>query len=186
MIITHHKEKLINAAIYFAKNTKYCGKIKLMKLLYFLDFLHFRETGRNVTGQKYFAWEHGPVPVDFYKDLSKDKLPEKLSSSLRITKIDTFHKIVPIIKFDKKYFSERELRIMSMLAEGFKDLKAQEMIDGTHMANKPWGKTLHEKGEMAEIDYMLAVDEKSKSLTKKEALERLHDREELFEMFGTD
>ena len=50
MINTYHREKLINAIIYFAQNTKYCGKIKLFKLLYFLDFWHFKQTGKSVTG----------------------------------------------------------------------------------------------------------------------------------------
>jgi len=30
MIVTHHREKLINVIIYFAKNTKYCGKTKIL------------------------------------------------------------------------------------------------------------------------------------------------------------
>ena len=47
MIITHHREKLINAIIYFANNTKRCGKTKLLKLLYFLDFRHFKQTGKS-------------------------------------------------------------------------------------------------------------------------------------------
>ena len=59
MLIDHHREKLINAIIFFLQNTKYCGKTKLFKLLYLLDFMHFRATGRSVTGMKYYAWGHG-------------------------------------------------------------------------------------------------------------------------------
>ena len=36
MLIIHNREKLINAAIYFAEKTRHCGKIKLIKLLYLL------------------------------------------------------------------------------------------------------------------------------------------------------
>jgi hypothetical protein len=36
MLIDTHREKLINAIVYFASNTKYCGKVKLFKLLYIL------------------------------------------------------------------------------------------------------------------------------------------------------
>jgi hypothetical protein len=50
MLITHERDKLINAIIFFAKNTRFLGKTKLCKLLYFLDFEHFKETGRPVTG----------------------------------------------------------------------------------------------------------------------------------------
>ena len=70
MIITHHREKLINAIIYFATHTKYCGKTKLLKLLYFLDFSHFKRTGKSVTGLDYFAWGMGPVPKELFKELS--------------------------------------------------------------------------------------------------------------------
>ena len=45
MIVTHHREKLINAIIYFAEKTRYCGKTKLLKLMYFFDFTHFKQTG---------------------------------------------------------------------------------------------------------------------------------------------
>jgi len=63
MIITHQRDKLINAIIYLSSNTNYCGKTKLMKLLYFRDFKHFRQTGKSVTGLDYYAWEMGPVPT---------------------------------------------------------------------------------------------------------------------------
>ncbi len=54
------KLRLYNACIYFLKNTKYCYKTKLFKLLYELDFKHFELTGSSVTGQKYVAWQFGP------------------------------------------------------------------------------------------------------------------------------
>ena len=63
MLLSHEREKLINAIIYFAKYTQYLGKIKLFKLLYLLDFEHFRMTGRSVTGLGYHAWKYGPVPI---------------------------------------------------------------------------------------------------------------------------
>jgi len=46
VLISRNREKLINAIVYFASNTQHCGKVKLFKLLYLLDFSHFRETGR--------------------------------------------------------------------------------------------------------------------------------------------
>lgn len=66
MIKTHEREKLINAIVFFAANTEHCGKIKLLKLLYLLDFEHFRQTGYSVTGMEYHAWKMGPVPTDLY------------------------------------------------------------------------------------------------------------------------
>jgi len=59
MIITYHREKLLNAIIYMANNKMFCGKTKLLKLLYFLDFKHFKQTAKSVTGLDYYAWEKG-------------------------------------------------------------------------------------------------------------------------------
>lgn len=68
MVKSRGREKLINVAIYFATNTRSCGKIKLIKLLYLLDFEHYRQTGASVTGLEYHAMKMGPVPMDLYQE----------------------------------------------------------------------------------------------------------------------
>jgi len=45
VLIDHDREKLLNAVVYFVKETKHCGVTKLVKLLYYLDFFHFKEAG---------------------------------------------------------------------------------------------------------------------------------------------
>jgi hypothetical protein len=63
MLVSRSRNKLINAILYFAERTRCLGKIKLFKLLYLLDFKHFRQTGHPVTGMEYRAWKMGPVPA---------------------------------------------------------------------------------------------------------------------------
>ena len=63
-----NRNRLIDVIVYFAKYTQYCGKITLFKLLYLLDFEHFRQTGKSVTGYDYQAWKFGPVPVDLMEE----------------------------------------------------------------------------------------------------------------------
>jgi uncharacterized phage-associated protein len=43
-----------------------------MKLLYFLDFIHFKQTGKCVTGLDYYAWKRGPVPKKLFDEISGD------------------------------------------------------------------------------------------------------------------
>ena len=62
MLISRNREKLINAIVYFAANTQHCGKVKLFKLLYLLDFAHFRETGRGVNRAGLSCLEDGARP----------------------------------------------------------------------------------------------------------------------------
>ena len=69
MLDLQHQQKLIEAISYFAANTKHCGFTKLFKLLYWLDYHHFRETGETVTGLSYQALPYGPVPESLYDQL---------------------------------------------------------------------------------------------------------------------
>lgn len=73
MFISHHREKLLNAIIYFTAKTKRCHTLKLFKLLYFLDFEHFRQTGQSVTGLRYVAWPKGPAPDELWHELDAPK-----------------------------------------------------------------------------------------------------------------
>ena len=50
MFVSRQREKLLNAIVFFVTRTKNCNTIKLFKLLNFLDFEHYRQTGESVTG----------------------------------------------------------------------------------------------------------------------------------------
>ena len=54
-------ERLVNAAALFAL-TRFCGIVKLYRLTYLLDVMHFQRTGTTVTGQAYRAYSFGPEP----------------------------------------------------------------------------------------------------------------------------
>ena len=183
MITTHHREKLINAIIYFAKKTKYCGKTKLLKLLYFLDFSHFKQTGKSVTGLDYFAWEMGPVPNELFEELSGNMKPD-MKSSINELPTEGFQQIRPKKKFDDRYFSKKELDLLENISYVFEVAQADAMIESTHLKNEPWDRTLKEKGEFQKIDYMLPIDSEIVSLPYDEARERMEERLEMFRVFG--
>lgn len=183
MIITHNREKLINVIVFFAKKTKYCGKTKIMKLLYFLDFMHFKETGKSVTELEYYAWPKGPVPKDFFEELSGELKPD-MTKAIDIRPINEFQKIVPKKKFNSNLFTKRELDILDRCVLFFKNAKSDEMVEITHLKNKPWDKTIKEKGPQSKIEYMLAVDGCDNSISLEEAKERVKEREEVYKLFG--
>jgi len=183
MIITHHRENLLNSIIYFAHNTKYCGKTKLMKLLFFLDFLHFKQTGKTVTGLNYFAWERGPVPKDLFEEF--ETMKPDLRSAIKIDRIGEFQKIVSKKRFEGKHFSDTEKEILGKIAFIFKEAKTEEMVEISHLKNEPWHKTLREKGPFQHIDYMLAIDNMKDSLSYTEARDRAEEIAEMHRIFGT-
>jgi uncharacterized phage-associated protein len=184
MIITRHREKLINAIIYFAKQTTYCGKTKLLKLLYFLDFYHFKQTAKSVTGLEYFAWEQGPVPKELFEELSGN-MKADLKDAISLASTEDFQKIVPKKKFNEDYFTNREKKLLKDLSDVFRDAKAEEMVEVSHLRNEPWDKTLKEKGPRQKIDYMLSIDDEENSLSYNEAKERMEEITEMHQIFGT-
>lgn len=184
MIITHHREKMLNAIIYFAKNTNICGKTKLLKLLYFLDFRHFKQTGRSVTGLAYYTWPMGPVPKGLYTELTEE-MPSDLKSAIHeLPKEEEFKKIVPKKRFNGEYFSKRELRLLEEISFMFKETNAEDMIESTHLAKEPWDRTRREKGMNQKIDYMLSIDNIDDSLSAEEAKSRQESISEMHEIFG--
>jgi uncharacterized phage-associated protein len=184
MIITHHREKLINAIIYFARNTKYCGKTKLLKLLYFLDFSHFKQTGKAVTGLDYYAWEMGPVPKDLFEELSGNMKPDMKNAIKKLSPEEEFQQVIPKKKFNADYFSTKEVACLEKVSFVFKEAKADTMVESTHLKNEPWDRTLKEKGEFQKIDYMLAIDSEVVSLPYDEAKKRMEERAEMIKIFG--
>lgn len=138
MLISNNRTKLIHAIIYFATHTRCCGKVKLFKLLYLLDFSHFRETGRSVTGLEYRAWKLGPVPetvIDYVRE-----------------------KVVPKVEFDEGPFTKRELRLLSELATRFEGELTRPLVNFTHEELGPWSKIWDNgRGKNERIPYALAI-----------------------------
>lgn len=160
MLISRSRQKLINAIVYFAANTRYCGKVKLFKLLYLLDFAHFRETGKSVTGLEYLAWKMGPVPLDLVQEWDQPE-PDFLDA-IRICPeqvIDYTRELAkPIVSFDDSLFTKRELRLMAGLAARFCDDLSKPLVNITHAERGPWDKIWDDgRGENHRIPYSLAI-----------------------------
>ncbi len=180
MIILHDREKLINAIVYFAANTKFCGKIKLIKLLYLLDFNHFRVTGHSVTGLDYHAWKLGPVPFDVYQEwdapgpdlaAAVEIVPEKVIDYVR-------ELVVPRRAFDPQQFTKRELAMMQELATRFRDEKTRPLINYTHVELGPWDKIWDSgRGRNERIPYRLAIADDDPN--REAVLEAAHERNSL-------
>jgi len=182
LLIDYNREKLLNAIVFFVKKTNYCGTTKLFKLLYYLDFLHFRETGRSVTGLDYSALPYGPVPCSLFDELKQ--MPDDLSDIITVDKPDKFNIIRAKKQFNDLHFSKRELRILNDVVYIFKDARADDMIEASHLPNHPWDKTIKIKGKNQKIDYLLAIDNSPDSLSIEEIQERIKDRKEIEQIFN--
>lgn len=162
MLKNRDREKFIQAILYFAHNTAALGKVKLFKLLYLLDFEHFRQTGRSVTGLDYRAWKMGPVPAALVQQW--DELDDDLAAAIRIEPrpvIDYVREnVVPLQPFNAEHFTKRELRLLEDIANRFNGAFSERMIDVTHAENGAWAKTwAGGEGNDNTIPYELAIDD---------------------------
>jgi len=160
-----NREKTYEALAFFAGNVKYAGQIKLYKLLYYLDLVHFRRTGRKVTDLIYEAWPRGPVPAaldaEFRNTSSELYARFRIKLSHRVDEgvptIDSTEEdlgvresgakfaptsISPQKPYKHEFLSRREMQIASDLAEIFYEVKAQDMTDISHQKFGPWQKAL--------------------------------------------
>jgi uncharacterized phage-associated protein len=173
MFVLRDREKLINAIVFFSEKTKHCHTLKLFKLLNLLDFEHFRQTGRTVTGLKYSAWENGPVPPALYQEI-KNGIKADLASAVTIREQrDEFsdkllrRDIRVKIKFQPGIFSARERSIMDCLAEIFQEARGDDMRDFSHIKGLPW-KAVYGNGEGKNKPIDPALSFKSDAVMHKE------------------
>lgn len=135
-----NEKKYKNAILFFAKKIQNgtLGKLKLMKLLYFLDFDFFEKYGRSVTGDEYLRFEYGPVPR------MGEKILKKMSGNeIKITKRkmalglnDQMH-IEALKDFDINVFAKEELLMLEEVADKWEKFVGAEMKNASH-GEAPW------------------------------------------------
>ena len=169
MPVNVYRNKLLQAILYFAKNTKNLNTTKLAKLLYFLDFQHFQQTGYPCIGLEYYAFKNGPLPREFWAEVKDGEVPEdfkgKLSLSRRADELNPTFKEITFSARNRNpdlscVYSVKQT-IMQDLAFIYKEAKAVDISEVSHLPKQPWDITFKTKGDKCLIDYMLIFDEKA-------------------------
>lgn len=165
--------KLKAIILYFTQNTnpQYLGKIKLMKLFYYLDFLHVKSYGISVTGDQYFHLEKGPIPttiMNLVGELASNPEASKLADDISIqTPAGTrMMQVTANRKFSEKdanLFSESELEVLETVAKRFGEESTDAIVESSH-SESPWKET--EYGQT--IPYELAAHDPDSRFNEEE------------------
>lgn len=128
------------AVLFFANKIRNgtLGKLKLMKLLYYLDFDFFEKYGHSITGDEYLRFEHGPVP----------RMAEKILAQMRGKKIKIVNRkmpqgyndqqhIEPLIEFNPSLFTKEEILMLEEVADKWEKFTGAEMKSASH-GEAPW------------------------------------------------
>ncbi|OFY46223.1 MAG: hypothetical protein A2Z69_00480 [Bacteroidetes bacterium RBG_13_44_24] len=191
--MSFYRKKLLNAVLVFCKNTKRCNTTKLLKLLAFFDFNHFKETGYPSIGLEYYAWKHGPVAKEFYEEIKNGNVPSDFSNVIAAIPQDWGAEYPEIPEYiykakrnasvDTSIFTPREMKILKWLCDVYLDATASQMSEVSHLHNSPWDTTVKTKGYYQSIDFLLCIDDES-PLKIDEAREKHQEHIEMLQNFN--
>lgn len=171
MKIPINKLKLI--LMYFCENTdpKFLGKVKLMKLFYFLDFMHVKKFGVPVTYDTYVKLEHGPIPTTIMNLITTacDDIDSSiLSDTVRFetpmgTQMKRVQSLKKMTESDLKNFSNSEIQILRTVCQRFGNKNTKFIEDASHN-EAPWS----ESRILEEIPYTLATKDSDCEVSEEE------------------
>ena len=137
-------EKFVNVILFFATNIKRLFKTKLMKLLFYSDFVNFRNNTVSITGLKYIKNYFGPTPIKH--ELLLGELFEKYITyqvkHVKFSKdnVEEYEFIKPLEKPSLGIFSQEELNSMEEVLSAFKHLTSEKITQCSHK-EEAWTKT---------------------------------------------
>lgn len=120
-------EKISNLILYFVQAHPKLSKTKLMKLLFYADFSHFKNHGYSLSGMPYQHLPYGPVPYNH--GLLIDYLVENQIVSLVPFESCEGEYLAPCIEPDLSGFDEEELMTMRKIVEHFRGFNAKEISE---------------------------------------------------------
>ncbi len=145
-------KRLFNVILLFCSDEN-VFTTKLNKLLFYCDFLHFKNHRIGITGLKYRALPFGPAPEnwDFYLgELVRERL---LDVEEIVFQDASGYRYCSLVEPDLSIFSREELSTLFTVKNCFKDCTATQIMNKSHEE-----KAYLETAEKEEISYELAQE----------------------------
>ncbi len=150
-------EKFTEMVVYFSEKLQ-PFKTKMNKLLFYSDFLMFKQSCFSISGFSYKAIEMGPVPNNFQSifeflaneeiiDISYTEFPQGYSGDQFLAKKNR--------PFRSSIFSEIELKVLEMVAFEFKATSTNDIIHLSHQ-EEAWIKNEKKRGVIS-YEYAFAL-----------------------------
>jgi len=144
-------EKISHMIIFFSIESN-TWKTSLNKLLFYSDFLAYKNSGCGISGLEYRAIPYGPVPSKYeemYNVISAGELLERKYDTLGGYEGSYFE---PKLTFNELLFDSFELDIMKKVSSEFKYLSASELTKRSHK-EKAWKDNIEDRCLISYKDY---------------------------------
>jgi len=112
------------------------GATKLNKILYFSDFVSFREYGQPITGAMYMRLENGPAPIHLVP--VRNEMLESGEIAMEPRQYYTYQQTVlkPLREPNLDLFTARDIALVDAIIQELRELDAKELTDLSH--NRAW------------------------------------------------
>ncbi|MCX7633244.1 MAG: DUF4065 domain-containing protein [Turneriella sp.] len=121
-------DKVVEVINYFAQNVSTLYKVKLMKLLWYADILHYKRYGRSITGLAYSALPMGAVPEGHEQIVMLDGV----SFDTVMYGDNVAYKFKPTPGFKIKRLTANELETLDKVISEFGHLNTDQIVDRMH------------------------------------------------------
>ena len=149
-------EKITEMVVYFSDKLS-PFKTKMNKLLFYADFLMFKQSCFSISGMRYKAIDMGPVPINFqsiFEYLANKNEIDIFTTEFPQGYIGEQFKAKNKRPFKAELFSENELNVLEKVANVFKPTSTNQIIEISHL-EEAWKK--NEKNKSV-ISYEYAFD----------------------------
>jgi len=120
-------DKVVAAINYIAQQVSDLYKVKLMKLLWYSDALHFKRYGRSITGLAYCALPMGAVPEGHEQIM----MLEGVSYEVLLYE-NVAYKFLPTPGFEFQCLTDDELQVIDKIISEFGTLSTSQIVEKMH------------------------------------------------------
>lgn len=147
-------EKMKDMILYIVSKDKKTFPTKLNKLLWYSDFLYFKNKTKSISGSDYVHHHYGPVPRKFQLLLAT-MIDDGVLEANEVLFPDGSAGLEYSVQspFDDSIFNEEEKKVMNYVIDHFKDFNATQIKDYSHK-EKGYSETLYSQ----KISYRYAAD----------------------------
>lgn len=147
--------KLKNVLLFYIEKFKGVFVTQMNKLLFYTDFLSFREYGQAITGLSYKAIQFGPVPVRW--DRVYSLIDDVSLVEFEVNSGYVGNKLMSEIPCDLSCFTDEQLAVLEKVYETFKNDSTTTISKKSH-EETAWAEN---QGTHAPIDFMYAFSLKA-------------------------
>ena len=122
-------QRLKNLLLYVLGQMGETFQTKMNKVLFYIDFLSYRERGMAISGLAYQAIEFGPVPLRWDRVYSAF---DEVEEQLRLVQGQECMSLKAGADADMSGFSEAEMAVIDQVCLRFKDLTSREVSKLSH------------------------------------------------------